>query len=126
MSVIRKVDDDSLAEAAEIIRRGGLVVVPTDTVYGVACNPFSTAAIDRIYEIKGRPRFKALQVLLSSIEELDALGLDLPVPLNRLTAAFCRARSPRLRWPARIARWVRCSRPHRGRARRASASRIPR
>ena len=32
MSVIRKVDDDSLAEAAEIIRRGGLVVVPTDTV----------------------------------------------------------------------------------------------
>ena len=88
MSVIRKVDDDSLAEAAEIIRRGGLVVVPTDTVYGVACNPFSTAAIDRIYEIKGRPRFKALQVLLSSIAELDALGLDLPVPLNRLTAAF--------------------------------------
>lgn len=88
MSVIRKVDDDSLAEAAEIIRRGGLVVVPTDTVYGVACDPFNAKAIDRIYEIKGRPRFKALQVLLSSIEELDALGLDLPVPLNRLTAAF--------------------------------------
>ena len=60
MSVIRKVDDDSLAEAAEIIRRGGLVVVPTDTVYGVACNPFSTAAIDRIYEIKGRcPRSRS-------------------------------------------------------------------
>ena len=59
MSAIRKVDDDSLAEAAEIIRNGGLVVVPTDTVYGVACDPFNAKAIDRIYEIKGRPRFKA-------------------------------------------------------------------
>ena len=48
MSAIRKVDDDSLAEAAEIIRNGGLVVVPTDTVYGVACDPFNAKAIDRI------------------------------------------------------------------------------
>lgn len=88
MSTIRKVDDDSLAEAARIVHDGGLVVVPTDTVYGVACDPFNREAIDRIYTIKQRPRFKALQVLLSSVDELNALALDLPVPLNRLAAMF--------------------------------------
>lgn len=88
MSVIRTIDDDAVAQAAAIIRDGGLVVVPTDTVYGVACDPTSPGAIDRVYAVKGRPRYKALQVLLSSVDELDALGLDLPVPLNRLAATF--------------------------------------
>lgn len=88
MSKIRRIDEDSLAEAAGIVRGGGLIGIPTDTVYGVACDPFSKQACDRIYEVKRRPRYKALQVLLSSVDELDALGLDLPVPLNRLAAAF--------------------------------------
>lgn len=88
MSEIRTIDDDSLAEAAEIVRRGGLVGIPTDTVYGVACDPFSKEACGKIYEVKRRPRYKALQVLLSSVDQLDELGLDLPVPLNRLAAAF--------------------------------------
>ena len=67
---------------------GGLVVIPTDTVYGVACDPRNKAAIDRIYRLKRRPRYKALQVLLASTDQLDELGLDLPSPLNRLSAAF--------------------------------------
>ena len=78
MSAVRKVNEESLAEAASVIAGGGLVVIPTDTVYGVACDPRNEAAIDRIYQVKSRPRFKALQVL----------GLDLPSPLNRLAAQF--------------------------------------
>ncbi|KAB7789894.1 L-threonylcarbamoyladenylate synthase [Bifidobacterium leontopitheci] len=88
MSAVRKVDEDSLAEAASIIRGGGLVVIPTDTVYGVACDPRNREAIDRIYQVKRRPRFKSLQVLLASVDQLDQLGLDLPAPLNRLAARF--------------------------------------
>ena len=83
-----KVTDESLAQAARVIRDGGLVVMPTDTVYGVACDPRNKAAIDRIYRLKRRPRYKALQVLLASTDQLDELGLDLPSPLNRLSAAF--------------------------------------
>ncbi|MBT1170025.1 L-threonylcarbamoyladenylate synthase [Bifidobacterium sp. SO4] len=83
-----KVTEESLAEAARVIREGGLVVIPTDTVYGVACDPRNTDAIDRIYRLKRRPRYKALQVLLASVDQLDELGLDLPSPLNRLSAAF--------------------------------------
>ena len=55
-----KVTDESLAQAARVIRDGGLVVIPTDTVYGVACDPRNKAAIDRIYRLKRRPRYKAL------------------------------------------------------------------
>lgn len=88
MSVVRTIDEESMAEAAGIIRDGGLVVIPTDTVYGIACDPRNAKAIDRIYELKERPRFKALQVLLHSVDQLDELGLDLPAPLNRLAAQF--------------------------------------
>ena len=86
--LIRGIDDDSLALAAELVRQGELIVMPTDTVYGVACDPCNPDAIARIFEAKQRPRFKSLQVLLHSIDQIDELGLDLPAPLNRLAAQF--------------------------------------
>ena len=85
MTRIEQVDDASLSEAVEIIHRGGVIVLPTDTVYGVACDPQNTQAIARIYEIKHRPRSKSLQVLLSSLDQLAALGLTLPSPLDVLS-----------------------------------------
>ncbi len=88
MSMVRTVDEESLADAKRIIDAGGLVVIPTDTVYGVTCDPRNEAAVSRIYHIKNRPKFKALQVLLASMDDIEALGLDLPAPLNRLSAAF--------------------------------------
>lgn len=88
MSEIRTIDDESLAEAKSIIEDGGLVVIPTDTVYGIAGDPRNARAIDRIYELKRRPRFKALQVLLADVDQLSELKLALPAPLNRLAARF--------------------------------------
>lgn len=88
MSQIRKADEESFAQAKQILARGGLVVMPTDTVYGIVCDPCNPEAIARIYKAKGRPQYKALQVIMASVDDLDALGLDLPSPLNRLAAQF--------------------------------------
>ena len=74
--------------AAQIINEGGVIVVPTDTVYGVACDPFNEAAVAKIYELKRRPRTKALQILMSGVEDLEKLGLYLPSPLDILGKKF--------------------------------------
>lgn len=88
MSEVCAINDENLAKAREIVVNGGLVVLSTDTVYGIACDPFNEGAISRIYEAKRRPRYKALQILLASVDDLDGLGLYLPVPLDRLAASF--------------------------------------
>ena len=54
-----------LAKAASIVRRGGLVVFPTDTLYGLGANPFSRDAVSRVYNIKGRSPRKPLPILLA-------------------------------------------------------------
>ena len=88
MSEIRTISDESLAQAVEIVRDGGLIVIPTDTVYGVACDPRNIEAIRKVFAAKQRPKYKSLQVLLPSIESMEKLHLTLPVPLNRLAAMF--------------------------------------
>ena len=87
MSEICTINDESLARAVEIIHDGGLVVIPTDTVYGVACDPRNIEAIRKVFAAQ-RPKYKSLQVLLPSIESMEKLHLTLPVPLNRLAAMF--------------------------------------
>lgn len=60
MSEICTVNDESLARAVEIIHDGGLVVIPTDTVYGVACDPRNIEAIRKVFATKQRPKYKSL------------------------------------------------------------------
>lgn len=61
-------------EAAEAIARGGVVVVPTDTVYGLAADADRTEAIQRIFALKRRPADKSLQLLVPGEEWLERLG----------------------------------------------------
>ena len=56
MSEVRTITDESLAQAVEIIRDGGLIVIPTDTVYGVACDPRNVEAIRKIGRASCRER----------------------------------------------------------------------
>jgi L-threonylcarbamoyladenylate synthase len=61
----------TLDEALVAIGRGGVVAIPTDTVYGLACDPSSAAAIDRIYDIKRRPADLELTLLTATIADIE-------------------------------------------------------
>jgi L-threonylcarbamoyladenylate synthase len=77
-----------LDEAAAAVRRGELVVVPTDTVYGVAADAFSPAAIDNLLAAKGRDRSMPVPVLVSSPQMVDALVDQMPDLAQQLAAKF--------------------------------------
>ena len=70
-----KPDSDLILLGAEIIRRGGLVAFPTETVYGLGANGLDAAAVRRIFEAKGRPQDNPLILHVSSIEEAQAICL---------------------------------------------------
>ena len=59
-------DPAAIRYAAEFIRRGELVAIPTDTFYGIAADPFNLAAVDQIYRVKGRPETRALPILVNT------------------------------------------------------------
>ncbi|QSH39509.1 threonylcarbamoyl-AMP synthase [Candidatus Kaiserbacteria bacterium] len=61
-------------EAAEAVRDGKLIVFPTDTVYGIGCDPFDEKAIEALYAAKQRPDEKNIPILIDSIETAEALG----------------------------------------------------
>jgi L-threonylcarbamoyladenylate synthase len=62
--------------AAEVLRAGGVVVVPTDTVYGLAARPEDADAVREIYRLKDRPQGMPLPVLAASLEQVHSLGVD--------------------------------------------------
>jgi len=64
---------EKLAAALEAIKRGGLVVYPTDTLYGLGADPYSRDAVLRVYRAKRRPLDRPLPVLVSSIEAAERL-----------------------------------------------------
>lgn len=79
------VTDASAAEFAATITRGGIAIFPTDTLYGIACDPDDSAAIERIHELKGRPPKKPSAVMYFSLERLLAdVGDELDAPTRRL------------------------------------------
>ncbi|MFE7802512.1 L-threonylcarbamoyladenylate synthase [Nocardia sp. NPDC057440] len=77
-----------LAEAAEAVSRGELVVLPTDTVYGVGAGAFDPASVERLLRAKGRCRGMPSPVLVAAQEVLDDLVSDLPAPGWALVEAF--------------------------------------
>lgn len=74
--------------ARSAIGRGALVVIPTDTVYGVAADAFNAEAVQRLLQAKGRGRQSPPPVLIPAISTLDALAQDVPEPVRALVAAF--------------------------------------
>ena len=77
-----------MRHARQAIGRGELIVMPTDTVYGVAADAFSPAAVQRLLDAKGRGRDQPPPVLIGTKETLAALAESVPEPVERLIEAF--------------------------------------
>ena len=79
---------DDIRRAAELIRSGGLVAVPTETVYGLAGNGLDPAAVEKIYGVKGRPAVKPLSLMVPGPEAMGTLCADVPPGARVLAAEF--------------------------------------
>ena len=81
-------NDQAIQSALEILRNGGLVAFPTDTVYGVGALAFDSQAVESIYAAKDRPMEKAIPILIGSPEDLDKVTGEVPPIAAKLAARF--------------------------------------
>jgi len=68
-----KCDKEGIEKASKIANDGGIVVFPTDTVYGIGCDPYNKKSVDRIYQIKERPKTKPFPILAYSMDEASKI-----------------------------------------------------
>lgn len=85
---VLKYGTESASRAAELLKRGELVAIPTETVYGLAANALDENAVRRIFEAKGRPQDNPLIVHIASIEMLPPLVKNIPDIARRLAERF--------------------------------------
>lgn len=78
----------SLEKAAELIKNGETVAIPTETVYGLAADAFNVNAVKKIFEQKGRPADNPLIVHISNLDQLNQLVTDIPEDLRKLADQF--------------------------------------
>ena len=81
-------DPKALLLSQEYVQAGKLIVFPTDTLYGLACDPTNPAALRDIYAAKSRSTLKALPVLIGTLEQLDQLVENIPPQAQRLMERF--------------------------------------
>jgi L-threonylcarbamoyladenylate synthase len=74
--------------AADQIRSGEVLGMPTDTFYGLAADPFNLRAVDKVYEIKTRSRHKPLSLLIESVDQAEELAKALPEEFYALARKF--------------------------------------
>ena len=86
MTTLRIKDD--ISTAAKLLSDGGLVAVPTETVYGLAGNGLDAAVIESIYEVKGRPAVKPISLMVPDAEKIDLLCRDVPGAAKALAERF--------------------------------------
>ena len=79
---------EKIEDAACIIRSGGLVAVPTETVYGLAGNGLNEKAVSEIYEVKGRPAVKPLSLMVPDESAMERYCLDVPPQAHALAKRF--------------------------------------
>ncbi len=82
-------DAGALHRLREVLRTGGLVVHPTDTVYGLGGDPFQEAAVDRVFAAKGRPRDQPISIAIAEPADVFRFGIK-----SAIAEAFCTKNLP--------------------------------
>ncbi len=82
---------------ANILKKDGVVVIPTDTLYGVVAKAMSPKAVERVYEIKSRDKGKPCIVLIASFDDLKKFGIDIEKPSGSHWASFLHQM-----WPGKV------------------------
>src|ERR1700745_424106 len=83
-----KADEAGVARAADILRRGGLVAFPTETVYGLGANALDAAAVARIFAAQGRPPNNPVIVHVADVVQLSQVVSNWPGTASRLAERF--------------------------------------
>lgn len=83
-----KSDIKDIEIAAEILRNGGIVAIPTETVYGLAADAFSGEAVKKIFEAKGRPQDNPLIVHISDFSQIYSIAREVPESAKKLAEKF--------------------------------------
>ena len=81
-------EPDILARAAAVLRAGGLVAYPTETVYGLAAPALNEKSVTRVFDAKGRPHGQPLPVQMGSVGAVETLARDIPRAARKLIADF--------------------------------------
>lgn len=84
----RRLTSGDIQQAAELLRQGRLVAVPTETVYGLAADAAQERAVRANYDAKGRPETKPLNVLVDGMAMVETVCRDIPEDAYKLAAAF--------------------------------------
>lgn len=71
-------DAEGIARAAALLRTGGVVAYPTETVYGLAVDPLSPEAVDRLFEVKGREERNPVLLIVDNASQLEAVTASIP------------------------------------------------
>jgi L-threonylcarbamoyladenylate synthase len=87
-SLLPAQDPAAVARAAELLRDGAVVAVPTDTVYGVAADPFQAGAVERLFALKERPVSVAIPVLVAGPEQVESVAGDLEPAARELADRY--------------------------------------
>jgi len=80
--------EESVRQAAKVLMDGGLVIIPTETVYGIAANALDKKALERLYKIKNRPKDKPFSILIAHQDQVRKLAVEVPVAAYKLMHKF--------------------------------------
>ena len=86
--VLKKDDPEVFDRAISILSSGGLIALPTDTVYGLAADPWNGEAVKRLFKVKSRSELKSISVLLHGDAAINEVAVDVPERVRTIAEKF--------------------------------------